>query len=267
MPTTPAAPSREIPPPAATVAASLVEPPPLSLPPIGMMAPVEKLPVEPPAPPSPMAASAAEAAVRFKLKPKAPVPVPAGIVAPGAPATGATKLPPVAAATLPPPPSMVPVPVAPPPRPLEAPPPAKLSGAPHVPHIRAPGEEMPLPEAPPSPVALMKRRRISKPRLIALLVAGGGIVVLAAYFALRVLAPSPPPPPASKVATKPALPPAGQGAKAVMPQAMKDAVTPKPAAATPAPPGPHALCYAQPDCRRSEAGDRPGEGGRGRPPG
>jgi hypothetical protein len=40
------------------------------------------------------------------------------------------------------------------------------------------------------------------------------------------------------VATKPALPPAGQGAKAVMPQAMKDAVTPKPAAATPAPPGP-----------------------------
>jgi len=195
----PAAPSGEIPAPSAAVAAAPVEPPP------------------------PMAAPAPEAAARFKLKPKVPVPVPAGIVTPPIPATGAAGLPPVTAATLPPPPSLVPALVAAPLPPVEALPPAKLSGASHVPHIRAPGEEMPLPKAPPPPVAPPKRPRISKPSLIAVMVAG--VLVLAAYFALRIFAPSPPPPPlASKVATKP--------------QALQNVVAPKPAAATPALPGP-----------------------------
>lgn len=84
---------------------------------------------------------------------------------------------------------------------------------------------MPLPDAPPPPVAPPKRPRIFKPSLIAVMVAGGGVLVLAACFALRIFAPSPPPPPpASKVATKP--------------QALQNVVAPKPAAATPALPGP-----------------------------
>jgi hypothetical protein len=103
---------------------------------------------------------------------------------------------------------------------------------PHVPHIRAPGEEMPLPKPPPLPVGLPKRPGIAKPRLIAIMVAGGGILVLVAYLALR---PSPPPPPAPKVATKLTPPPTGQGAKATTPQAMKDAVTPAPVAPGPTP--------------------------------
>jgi hypothetical protein len=208
------------------------EPAPLSLPQIGMMPPVEKSPVEPPVPPPPMAAPAADAAARFKLKPKAPVPLPAGIVAPAVPVIGAAALPSAAAATLPPPPAPVPVLIgAPPPPPVEAPPPAKPAGIPHVPHIRAPGEEMLLAKPPPRRVGLPKRPGIFKPRSIAILVAGGGIAVLAAYFALR---PSPPPSPVPKVATKPALA-AGQGADATKSQAMRDAVTPQPTVPGPTP--------------------------------
>jgi len=208
------------------------EPLPLSLPPIGMIPPVEKLPVVPPVPPLPMAAPAADAAARFKLKPKAPVPVPAGIVASASPVIGATELPPVAALTLPPPPAMIPVLVGAPPLPVVAPSSAKPPGTSHVPHIRAPGEEMPLPKPPPLPIGLPKRPGIAKPRLIAIMVAGGGIVVLVAYLALR---PSPPPPTAPKAVTKLAAPPTGQGAKATTPQGTKDAVTPKPAAPGPTP--------------------------------
>ena len=231
----PVAPASEAPVPAVLAASSSetpAEPLPLSLPPIGMMPPVEKSPVGLPIPPLPMAAPAADAATRFKLRPKAPVPVPAGIVAPAAPVIGATEPAPMAAATLPPPPAMVPVLVAPPPLPVVAPPPAKPSGTPHVPHIRAPGEEMPIPKPPPLPVGLPKRPGISKPRLIAIMVAGGGIFVLVAYLALR---PSPPPPTAPKAVTKLAPPPTGQGAKATTPQGTKDAVTPKPAAPGPTP--------------------------------
>jgi len=94
-----------------------------------------------------------------------------------------------------------------------------------VPHFRAPGEELPLPEPTPPSVAPPKRPGISKTNLIAAMVAGGGIVILVAYFAVRAFTPSPPPPPpAVKVAAKP--------------PAQPNAIAPKPAVATPAPPGP-----------------------------
>lgn len=221
----------------AAVAAMPDEPPSLSLPPIGTKPSEGKLPVVEPVPPSLLAVPTAEAAAKFKLKPKAPIPVPPGIIAPAVPATGSVEIPLAAVAIPPSPPVAEPAPVDVPPPRVEAPPPAKFSGAPHVPHIRGPGEEMPLPKAPLPPVPL-KRRHISKPILIIVVLAGAGIVACAGYFAWSAFSPSLLPPPVSKVATKPDLPPAGPGAKTATPQALKDAVTPTPASATPATPGP-----------------------------